>query len=124
MKHLNFLSKSSSQSCSHSSVTLASTVGSPSVDRRGTMLKLLSVLVLIFTFGIGQMWGADPTESFSGSSFSTQGTQGSGSSYTITGTNLSINDDKFYGGSNNTYAQSYAGSKMTCTPNSGITIKK
>jgi hypothetical protein len=58
MRKFNFLSKSSSQSCGHSSVTLASTVGSPSVHRRGTMLKLLSVLVLIFTFGIGQMWGA------------------------------------------------------------------
>ena len=59
MKHLNFLSKQ--QSCGHSSVTLAMTVGSPSAHRRGTMLKLISVLVLIFTFGIGQMWGAEAT---------------------------------------------------------------
>ena len=41
--------------------TLALTVGSPSAHRRGTMLKLISVLVLIFTFGIGQMWGTDIT---------------------------------------------------------------
>ena len=58
MKHLNFLSKSGSGSRSHGIVTSCTTVGSPSVHRRGTMLKLLSVLVLIFTFGIGQMWGA------------------------------------------------------------------
>ena len=74
MKHLNFLSKSSSQSCGHSSVTLASTVGSPSAHRRGTMLKLISVFVLIFTFGIGQMWGVDAsaykTATFTKSSFS------------------------------------------------------
>ena len=58
MRNFNLLSKSSSQSCSHSIVTLCTTVGSPSAHRRGTMLKLLSVLVLILTFGIGQMWGA------------------------------------------------------------------
>ena len=59
MKHFNFLSKSSSRSCGHSSVTLASTVGSPSAHRRGAMLKLISVLVLIFTFGVGNVWGVD-----------------------------------------------------------------
>ncbi len=58
MKHLNFLSKSSSQSCGHSSVTLALTVGSPSAHRRATMLKLISVLVLVLTFGVGNVWGA------------------------------------------------------------------
>ena len=94
MKHLNFLSKSSSQSCGHSSVTLASTVGSQeefyvsggnsrgaftpadvcqtssvrlnrfTAHRRWAMLKLISVLVLIFTLGIGQMWGNVITEGF------------------------------------------------------------
>lgn len=64
MKHLNFLSKSSSQSCGHSSVTLALTVGSPSAHRRGAMLRLLSVLVLILTFGVGQMWGADTQQTY------------------------------------------------------------
>ena len=57
MKHLNFLSKSGGQSMGLSSVTLALTVGSPSAHRRSTMLKLLSVLVLILTIGVGQMWG-------------------------------------------------------------------
>ena len=59
MKHLNFLSKSSSQSCGHSSVTLASTVGSPSAHRRGTMLKHVAFLLLfLFSFGVGNVWGA------------------------------------------------------------------
>ena len=73
MKHLNFLSKSSSQSCGHNVVTSCTTVGSPSVHRRSTMLRLLSVLVLVLTFGVGQMWGADEvykTATFTGSSFS------------------------------------------------------
>ena len=59
MTNFNFLSKSSSQSCGHSSVTLASTVGSPSAHRRSTMLRLLSVLVLALTFGVGNVWGAE-----------------------------------------------------------------
>jgi len=59
MKHLNFLSKSGSQSRSHSIVTLCTTVGSPSAHRRATMLRLLSVLVLILTFGVGNAWGAE-----------------------------------------------------------------
>ena len=36
--------------------TLSMTVGSPSAHRRGAMLKLISVLVLILTIGVGQMW--------------------------------------------------------------------
>ena len=64
MRKFNFLSKSSSRSCGHSSVTSAMTVGSPSVHRRETMLKLLSVLVLILTFGVGQMWGGSHTWSY------------------------------------------------------------
>ena len=58
MKNLNFSTKSGSQSGSHRVVTLDTTVGSPSAHRRGAMLKLLSVLVLVLTFGVGQMWGA------------------------------------------------------------------
>ena len=34
------------------------TVGSPSFHRRSTMLKLVSVLVLILTVGVGNVWGA------------------------------------------------------------------
>ena len=61
MKHLNFLSSLGSQSGSHRGVTKAVTVGSPSAHRRGAMLKLLTVLVLILTLGVGQMWGANVT---------------------------------------------------------------
>lgn len=57
MKHLNFLSKSGSQSMGLRSVTLALTVGSPSAHRRSTMLKLISILVLILTIGVGNVWG-------------------------------------------------------------------
>jgi hypothetical protein len=57
MTNFNFLSKTSSQSCGHNVVTLAATVGSPSAHRRGIMLKLISVLVLILTFGVGNVWG-------------------------------------------------------------------
>lgn len=66
MKHLNFLSKSSSRSYGHRVTTLASTVGSPS----GAMLRLLSVLVLIFTIGVGNAWGT----TFSKTDFSGSGT--------------------------------------------------
>lgn len=45
----------------HRVTTLALTVGSPSVHRRVTMLRLLSVLVLILTLGISQMWGTNAT---------------------------------------------------------------
>ena len=43
--------------------TLSMTVGSPSAHRRSTMLKLLSVLVLVLTFGVGNAW-ADYTIEF------------------------------------------------------------
>ena len=59
MKRFNFLSKSSSRSCGHRVTTLASTVGSPSAHRRGAMLRLLSVLVLILTIGVGNVWGTE-----------------------------------------------------------------
>ena len=105
MKHLNFLSKSSSQSCGHSSVTLASTVGSPSVHRRSTMLKLISVLVLIFTIGVGQMW-ANYTITFK-----TSGSSSDGSDAQTTIANLisdgggyvnSISASRAYNGKNGT----------------------
>ena len=40
------------------------TVGSPSFHRRSAMLKLVSVLVLILTIGIGNVWGTDDTYDF------------------------------------------------------------
>ena len=125
MKHLNFLSKLSSQSCGHSSVTLASTVGSPSAHRRGIMLKFISILVLIFTFGIGQMWGAlsSPYEcTFTASltesnnqvttgdvTWTLSRTVGKGSPTTTFGNQNSQSCIKFGSGKNNYY------SKMTLT---------
>ncbi len=52
--------------------TLSMTVGSPSAHRRSTMLKLVSVLVLILTVGVGNAWGAKhsmtPNQATTGSS--------------------------------------------------------
>ena len=59
MKKLDFLSSLGRQSGGRGIVTKAVTVGSPSAHRRGAMLKLISVLVLILTIGVGQMWGAE-----------------------------------------------------------------
>ena len=59
MKNLKFLSSLGSWAGSHRSMIKALTVGSPSVHRRGTLLKLMSILVLILTIGVGQMWGAE-----------------------------------------------------------------
>lgn len=91
MKNLNFLTKLGGQAGSERGLTLASTVGSQeefyvsggnsrgaftpadvcqtssvrlnrfTAHRRGTMLKLISVLVFILTIGVGQMWGATAT---------------------------------------------------------------
>jgi len=121
MKHLNFLSKSSSQSCSHNVVTLASTVGSPSVHRRGIMLRLLSVLVLVLTFGVGNVWGADPTATFTAADQGWTGT--STKTQTIDGITFS-----FAGGTTNpTYYEAnglrtYENCKITIS--SSYTIKK
>ena len=85
MKQLNFLSKSGGQSMGLRVTTLASTVGSPSAHRRATMLRLISVLVLVLTIGVGNVWGADPTEDIvlSSGSFSTDHITWSGTSCTI-----------------------------------------
>ena len=133
MKHLNFLSSLGSQSMGLRSVTLASTVGSPSVHRRSTMLKLISVLVLIFTFGVGQMWGDTYTLGWGTAS----GTTGTYSNFTaISGsvTNIvSFSSDK--NSSSNTpaynsssselrlyYASNGSGGSVTLTPATGVTI--
>ena len=93
MKHLNFLSKR--QSCSHNVVTLASNVGSASAHRQGTMLKLLSVLVLILTIGVGNAWG--DTAAFAPSHFTGQGTSGTGSAISAVVNGVTFACDKGYG---------------------------
>ena len=50
-----------SESRSYSDVVFdcRSTVVRPSFDRRSALLKMVAVLVMIFTLGVGQMWGAE-----------------------------------------------------------------
>ena len=52
----NFLNLSDS-SRAHRVHTLALTVGSPSAHRRGTMLRLCSVVAILLTIGVGNVWG-------------------------------------------------------------------
>ena len=92
MKQLNFLSSLGSQSMGLRSVTLASTVGSPSAHRRGIMLRLLSVLVLIFTIGVGQMW-AD-TKSFDKTGFSSSDKTETKAPITVTFDEVTINNQQ------------------------------
>ena len=56
MKNFNLLRKSERKSVG---TTLALTVGSPSFDRRGTMLKHYAFM-LLFLLGSLNVWGADP----------------------------------------------------------------
>lgn len=113
MTNFNFLSKSSSQSMGLSSVTLALTVGSPSAHRRGTMLKLISVLVLILTIGVGNVWGNATV------ALTTSNSNLSSSGITVN-SNISIS---FGEGTYNslpsvgsTYTKIYAGNTITFTP--------
>ena len=55
MKNFNLLRKSERKSVG---TTLALTVGSPSFDRRGTMLKHYAFM-LLFLLGSLNVWGAD-----------------------------------------------------------------
>ena len=51
------LSKFCNSSKYHSILTLAMTVASPSVDRRGTKLKTCFIVAVLLTFGVGNAWG-------------------------------------------------------------------
>ena len=133
MKNLNFLSKSSSRDCGHSSVTLALTVGSPSVHRRSTMLRLLSVLVLVLTLGVGQIWGDTYTLGW-GDASGAQGTYTNFNSTSGSVTNLvsfstaknSAQNAPATGSDPNTlrlyYASNGSGGSVTLTPAEGVTI--
>jgi len=114
MKHLNFLSKSGGQSMGLRSVTLASTVGSPSAHRRGTMLKLLSVLVLILTIGVGSAWGADQSVEFTPTNCTNWTGSSANQSQTIGGITLSST-----GAANNTQLRLYSGKEHTVTSTVG-----
>ena len=62
---------------------------SPSFHRRSTMLKLVSVLALIFTLGVGNAWGADPSWTWTAGSASDFGTSTSGN-VTLNGKTWSV----------------------------------
>lgn len=68
----------------------------------------------------GTAWATDVT--FSYSDYIGQGTQSSGSSYTMEKTDVSITNTKFYG--NNSYAHFYANGTTTITPGDGVTISQ
>lgn len=98
MKQLNFLSKSSSRSCGHRVTTLASTVGSPSAHRRSTMLKLISVLVLVLTVGVGNAWGTTYQHVFNAKPSTGNSITLSSVSWNITATNLGSYNSGNYAG--------------------------
>ena len=85
MKNLNFLSNlcglgRASQS-SDVGYDSRSTVVRPSFDCRSTLLKLVTVLVLVLTIGVGNVWGATATftasdQGWSGTSTKTQTVSG------------------------------------------------
>ena len=72
MKNKNFLSKLCSPSVgsqsSDVSLDCRLTVGSPSASHRSVVLKLCTVLVVLLTIGVGQMWGGISVLSFTSSS--------------------------------------------------------
>ncbi len=77
------------------------TVGSPSFHRRSTMLKLVSVLVLILTVGVGNAWGAIEAGTYelitstsglvSGSHYIIVSSKSNGTAYAIARTSKSDN---------------------------------
>ena len=99
MKNFNFLSSLGRQSSGLGIATLASTVGSPSAHRRGTMLKLISVLMLVLTLGVGQMWATDQTITLTYSSF---GLTTSYTKKTAIVSSIGFTVDQGYKGSGNT----------------------
>lgn len=108
MTNFNFLSKSSGQSMGHSSVTLASTVGSPSVHRRGTMLKhVVFLLLFLFSFGVGNVWGATASVSTPTLQCKTSATTmetGKPVTYMFSGNSNTYNPLRWYSGVNLTIA--------------------
>lgn len=91
------------------------------------MKKKFTFLMAAFTLltmmaSTGVSWATDVT--FSYADYKGQGTQSSGSEYTMVKTDVSITNTKFYCGSTSTYAQFYAGGVSTITPSNGVTITK
>ena len=93
-------------------------------------IRFAAILTLLFTIGVGQMWGADKTETISWNTYTTSGT---GATLTITwtaNTSCTITQAKGDNTSNNvstSYVTSprwYQYHHITFTPKTGYTIKK
>ena len=115
--------------CNHSSVTLALTVGSPSAHRRGTMLKLLSVLVLILTIGVGNVWGGSwqlVGDDFSGTSYDANAGdhEKDGITYNVSKVMKSNGNIQFQASNGTIYNKTaMLGNITKITANSSVTIK-
>lgn len=131
MNKLNFLSKLCSpllgSRSSDVSLHCRLTVGSSSGFGSKSLLKLVSILALIFTLGIGSVWGASETFDFSSGTAT-----GSGSSRIITWSGTSCTIVQAKGGSATDVSNSYTGTDLrwyashdiTFTPKSGVTISQ
>lgn len=86
---------------------------------RQNLLKC-TLLLCALIVGEGTCWG--DTATFSYSDYKDKGTSGSGSEFTMSKSDVSITNSKFYCGSNASYAQFYANGTTTITPGTGVTI--
>lgn len=85
------------------------------------MIKKLRYLCTLLLIAVASAaWGDE--ETFSYSNYQGQGTQSSGSEVTMSGTNVSITNTKFYCSTNYNNAQFYANGTTTITPLNGVTI--
>ena len=82
------------------------------------LLKTMLLLCALVAGSANSVWAL--TETFAFGDYNKQGTQSSGSEYTMVKTDVSITNTKFYG--NNSYAHFYAGGVTTITPGTGVTI--
>ena len=78
----------------------------------------LCALVALVLCSAGTAWGE--TVTFTYSDYKGNGTQSTGSEYSMVKTDVSITNTKFYG--NTSYAQFYANGTTTFTPANGVTI--
>ena len=83
--------------------------------------KLFFALFAMLAFNVGNAWAEEVT--FNYADYKGNGTQSSGSSFTMEKSGmLSIGNNKFYGNTN--YAHFYANGTITITPATGVTITK
>ena len=132
MKNLNYYSQNRGSLAALQSNDVGydcrSTVVRPSFDCRSTLLKLVTVLVLVLTVGVGNVWGTTETITLSDFGWSNASTQSS-----ITATSATIALAKNSGSTAPTYytsdglriygvASKTTGGTISFTPKTGITI--